>query len=240
MKRGISLIILLLCALCLQAQSDLTWIRTKEGRMVAVPKRAVFDLNLPKFTYKSFTPSDRQLIEAKLREFIPDLPVQSAYEQERPMDMIISSAAYQPFFNPYTPMLRRVSPMALDFHEVSIIPVSEQVAFITSGQQYTWPGIGGLTRINTELLWTYDRFSLSGGAFGGRYFTPFNPSPQFMGGFNAMASYDSERMGTIYVLRSQRKKQPTYADEPVLQPYKRRRSIRIQGERQRLQGRRRG
>lgn len=118
MKRGISLIILLLCALCLQAQSDLTWIRTKEGRMVAVPKRAVFDLNLPKFTYKSFTPSDRQLIEAKLREFIPDLPVQSAYEQERPMDMIISSAAYQPFFNPYTPMLRRVSPMALDFHEV--------------------------------------------------------------------------------------------------------------------------
>ena len=108
MKRGISLIILLLCALCLQAQSDLTWIRTKEGRMVAVPKRAVFDLNLPKFTYKSFTPSDRQLIEAKLREFIPDLPVQSAYEQERPMDMIISSAAYQPFFNPYTPMLRRV------------------------------------------------------------------------------------------------------------------------------------
>ncbi len=33
---------------------------------------------------------------------------------------------------------------------------------------------------------------------------------------------------------------PTYADEPVLQPYKRRRSIRIQGERQRLQGRRRG
>ena len=57
MKRGISLIILLLCALCLQAQSDLTWIRTKEGRIVAVPKRAVFDLNLPKFAYKSFTPS---------------------------------------------------------------------------------------------------------------------------------------------------------------------------------------
>lgn len=84
MKRGISLIILLLCALCLQAQSDLTWIRTKEGRMVAVPKRAVFDLNLPKFTYKSFTPSDRQLIEAKLREFIPDLPVQSAYEPGTP------------------------------------------------------------------------------------------------------------------------------------------------------------
>ena len=40
MKRGISLIILLLCALCLQAQSDLTWIRTKEGRMVAVPDRS--------------------------------------------------------------------------------------------------------------------------------------------------------------------------------------------------------
>ena len=88
MKRGISLITLLLCALCLQAQSDLTWVRTGEGRMVAVPKRAVFDLNLPKFAYKSFTPSDRQLIEAKLREFTPNFPAQSAYEQERPMDMI--------------------------------------------------------------------------------------------------------------------------------------------------------
>ena len=138
MKRGISLIILLLCAFSMQAQSDLTWIRTAEGRMVVVPKRAVFDLNLPKFAYRNFTPSDRQLIEAKLREFIPDLPTSSVFDQERPMDMIISSAAYQPFFNPYTPMLRRVSPMALDFHEVSVVPVSEQLAFITSGQQYTW------------------------------------------------------------------------------------------------------
>lgn len=44
MKRGISLIILLLCALCLQAQSDLTWIRTKEGRMVAVSQTGGFRL----------------------------------------------------------------------------------------------------------------------------------------------------------------------------------------------------
>ena len=80
MKRGISLIILLLCALCLQVQSDLTWNRTKEGRMVAVPKRAVFDLHLPKFTSKSFTPSHRQLIDANLREFCPDLPVPAATE----------------------------------------------------------------------------------------------------------------------------------------------------------------
>ena len=190
MKWGISVILLLLCTLFLQAQSNLTWIRTKEGKMVAVPKRMVFDLDLPKFVYKSFTPSNRQLIEAKLREFVPDFPVWSVYEQERPMDMTISPVAYQPFFNPYTPMLRRVSPMALDFHEVLIVPASEQVTFITSGRQYTWPGAGGLTRINVELLWRHDRFSLSGGAFGGRYFTPFNPSPQFMGGFNAMASYD--------------------------------------------------
>ncbi|MCD7850739.1 MAG: hypothetical protein LUH63_13990 [Parabacteroides sp.] len=98
MKRGISLIILLLCAFSMQAQSDLTWIRTGEGRIVAVPKRAVFDLNLPKFAYRNFTPSDRQLIEAKLREFIPDLPAVSIFDQERPMDMIISSTAYQSFF----------------------------------------------------------------------------------------------------------------------------------------------
>ena len=189
MKRGISLIILLLCALCLQAQSDLTWIRTKEGRMVAVPKRAVFDLNLPKFTYKSFTPSDRQLIEAKLREFIPDLPVQSAYEQERPMDMIISSAAYQPFFNPYTPMLRRVSPMALDFHEVSIIPVSEQVAFITSGltihmarHRWSYPDQHGTTMDIRPVLPVGRRFRRT-------LFHPFNPSPNSWAGSMRSASY---------------------------------------------------
>lgn len=151
---------------------------------------AVFDLNLPKFTYKSFTPSDRQLIEAKLREFIPDLPVQSAYEQERPMDMIISSAAYQPFFNPYTPMLRRVSPMALDFHEVSIIPVSEQVAFITSGQQYTWPAsvvLPGSTRnYYGHTTGSPCREALSADAISPRSILP----PNSWAGFNAMASYD--------------------------------------------------
>lgn len=103
-------------------------------------------------------------------------------------------------------MLRRVSPMALDFHEVSVVPVSEHLAFITSGQQYTWPGVGGLTRINTELLWTHERFSLSGGAFGGRYFTSFNPSPEIYGWLQCNGQLrpdgldDSQGMGAIHLL----------------------------------------
>lgn len=188
--RGIGLLILLACTLCLHAQSELTWIRTGEGRIVAVPKRAVFELNLPKNAYKSVTPSDMHAIEAKLREFVPDLVVPTAFDRERPMDMAISSTAYQPFFNPYTPMLRRVSPMALDFHEASIVPVNEKVSFITSGQQYTWPGIGGLTRIDTELQWNAGHLAFTGGTFAGRYFTPFNLSPQLMGGFHLMSAYE--------------------------------------------------
>ena len=59
------------------------------------------------------------------------------------MDMQVLSAAYRPFFNPFTPMLRRVSPMALDFQEASFTPISETTGLLTVGEQFTWPGVGG-------------------------------------------------------------------------------------------------
>lgn len=187
MKQVIYLVILLLCSSLLKAQSDFTWMRNKEGKMIAVPKRATFNLNMPEFSYFNYKPSERQLIEAQLRKFIPDLPVSM---EDRPMDMMIGSAAYQPFFNIYAPMIRRVSPMSFDFAETSFTPLSDNLTFLVTGQQYTWPGMGGLTRINPELVWHKDRLTISGGAFGGRYFTPFNPSPLLMGGFNVMGHYE--------------------------------------------------
>lgn len=191
MKRSLLICLLLSCVTsCLWAQTDLTWIRTKEGKIVAVPKRAVFHLNLPKTIFKSYTPSDRHIIEAKLREFTPNLTAPIQFEQERPMDMMILSEAYRPFFNPYTPMLWAVSPMALDFNEISILPLNEQASFFASGQQYTWPGVGGLTRMNVGTTWQNDRVNFSVSGFGGRYYTPFNPSPMLMGGFRATAGYE--------------------------------------------------
>lgn len=125
----------------------------------------------------------------KLKEFVPHIrPVRT---DERPMDMQVSSAAYQPFFNVFTPMIRQVSPMALDFNEVSIVPISDDFLFLVNGRQYTWPGAGGLTTVDGELIWQKERWTLSGGAFAGKYFTPFNPSPQLTGGFNASVRYDA-------------------------------------------------
>lgn len=201
MKRVISLLALLLWACTLNAQSDFTWTRNKDGKIIVLPKRPVFGLNLPKIDYeKLYLHSTHSLIEEQLRTFKPELQDEIQFHvglEDRPMDRQVLSTAYQPFFNPYTPMLRQISPMALDFHEVSLVPIDEKLTFVTSGQQYTWPGVGGLTRINTGLTWNVDRWTFSGGAFAGRFFTPFNPSPQLTGGFNVMASYELTDWMTI-------------------------------------------
>ena len=194
MKRMISFLAMMFCAITVFAQSDFTWAKNKEGKIIVLPKRATFNLSLPQFNYdKIHLYSQKGSLKEQLEKFKPDYSNQLHFapaSEDRPMDMRVLSTAYQPFFNPFTPMLRRVSPMALDFHEVSLVPVTDRLTFVTSGRQYTWPGMGGLTRINTELVWNKDRLTLSAGAFGGRFFTPFNPSPQLMGGFNAMATYE--------------------------------------------------
>lgn len=188
MKRGCLLFGLLICMICvsLNAQSDLTITLDKEGKILILPREKQYELNLPPLSYKSYTPASTREIETKLQEFMPGLPVKA---DERPMDMQVSSAAYMPYFNVFTPMLERVSPMALDFDETSVVPVSHQAFFLVNGQQYTWPGLGGLTRIEPQLMWQNERWMLSVGAFAGKFFTPFNPSPQLMGGVNAQVRY---------------------------------------------------
>lgn len=188
MKNGLVIWLLLLAATCVQAQSDLVLMMNKEGKLIAIPKRMSYELNIPEFSYKSYTPANTLALDKRLREFMPDLPPGI---DERPMDMQVLSAAYQPFFNVFTPMIRRVSPMAMDFNEVSITPVSDHVDFLVNGQQYTWPGAGGITRITTALVWRNDNWTVSGGAFAGRFYTPFNSSPGFMGGAHAEVGYQA-------------------------------------------------
>lgn len=195
MKREYFLLVALwMCAFCGYAQSELDFILNKEGKMISIPKYKTFELKIPKFTLSSYTPSSTQIIDAKLREYHPGLfPTMD----ERPMDMQVLSGAYRPFFNVFTPMLRRVSPMALDFNETSVTPISETTAFVVNGSQFTWPGAGGLTTISPYLEWHKDKWTVAGGAFAGRYYTPFNPSPGLMGGVNALVSFEATDWMTI-------------------------------------------
>ena len=135
MRRGLFIFMAWICVVGIHAQSDFSFILNKEGKIIVLPKNKTYELNIPKASYKTFTPAGTRDIDIKLREFTPDIPHTSL--QERPMDMQISSAAYQPFFNVYTPMLREVSPMALDFNETYMKRLNESFDLIANGVQYT-------------------------------------------------------------------------------------------------------
>lgn len=188
MKRGFLLIMVWLCTIGMQAQSEFSFILNKEGKIIAIPKSKNYELNLPKFFYKSYTPASTRDIDIKLRQFVPNL---TPSIDERPMDMQVLSEAYRPFFNVFTPMIREVSPMALDFNETYVKQLSDNFDFLANGTQYTWPGAGGLTTMNTAVSWHSGNWRVYGGAFGGRFFTPFNPSPQLVGGFNSQVEFEA-------------------------------------------------
>lgn len=190
MKRGCLLLIMIsLLVHFVQAQTpaELTYTVNKEGKIIAIPKFKTYELNIPEYSYKSYTPSSNREIEMKLQEFMPEFqPVLD----ERPMDMQVLSAAYRPFFDIYAPMMYAVSPMAFDFSETSINPISDNLAFFTTGTQYSWPGLGRITTINPGMIWHQDNWTITGGGFAGRFHTPFNPHPGYMGGVNLQVRYD--------------------------------------------------
>ncbi|MDR1937602.1 MAG: hypothetical protein LBQ73_03760, partial [Tannerellaceae bacterium] len=189
MKRGSLLLLFLFAAFCVEAQPEMTLILNKEGKMMMIPKRKTYELNIPPYSYKSYTPASSPMrIGMDLQEFTP---YHSTILDERPMDMQVLSEAYRPFFNVYTPMLRRVSPLALDFREASVVSLGDDLSLLTIGEQATWPLLGGTTAINSNVVWRYDRWTLSGGGFAGRYYTPANLSPGFMGGVNTQARYEA-------------------------------------------------
>lgn len=86
-------------------------------------------------------------------------------------------------------MLREVSPMALDFNETYTKRLNESFDLIANGVQYTWPGVGGMTIMNGGISWHSGNWSLYGGGFGGRFFSPFNPSPGITAGANVQVEY---------------------------------------------------
>ena len=122
MKTVCLLFVLAFTAFEAAAQAGMTLILNKEGKIIAIPRRKTYELRIPAYSYGSYTPASRMATEMKLREFTPEAPPETP--DELPMNMQTLSEAYRPFFNVYTPMLRRVAPFALDFSETSVVPLA--------------------------------------------------------------------------------------------------------------------
>jgi hypothetical protein len=115
--------------------------------------------------------------------------------EELPMNQVILSGAYRPFYNPFTPMLRRLSPYAFDFNEASVVPMGDHLSLLTIGRRDTWPLLGGVNDLNARLVWRNKRLTISGGIVGGAYFTPMDPSSHLMFGTSLHLRYDlNERL----------------------------------------------
>lgn len=173
-----------------QSLPRLRFIMGKEGKLTAIPVLGTAaPIRIPEVGYASYTPSASYLqrLEIEQAEFRPETAALSA---ERPMDMNVLSGAYRAFFDEYAAMLKRVSPMALDFDEYEVYPVGAQSAFVLHGRQFTMPGAGGVTTAGAAIAWGNERLTLTGGAFAGRYFSPYATAPRFMGGANVSARYE--------------------------------------------------
>ncbi|MDR1982053.1 MAG: hypothetical protein LBQ39_10630 [Tannerellaceae bacterium] len=189
MKRFFLYGLFLFCVSLVRGQSSFIYSVNSEGKIIAIPTpRVNWSLKIPELSYKSYTPSSAAKIDMKWQEFVPEM---SLSLDERPANMQILSGAYRPFFHAYAPMLRRTSPMAFDFSEFSITPLTENLSFLVHGYQYAWPGAGGKTAINPMMVWEKGKWTVLGGGFAGKFYTPFNPHPELMGGVNIQATYDA-------------------------------------------------
>ena len=74
MRRGLFIFMAWICVVGIQAQSDFSFILNKEGKIIVLPKNKTYELNIPKASYKTFTPAGTRDIDIKLREFTPDIP----------------------------------------------------------------------------------------------------------------------------------------------------------------------
>ncbi|MDH6534345.1 hypothetical protein D0T51_03720 [Parabacteroides sp. 52] len=190
MRQGFLLFICLGFCLIGKAQSkEFDFVLNKEGKIIALPKKKDYTLNIPKISYETYQPANTQELDKKLREFTPNY--QSLTLDERPMNMQVQSEAYRPFYNVYAPMLRRITPMAFDFNETSTSHLHENWALVLNGRQHSWPGAGGLTTIHSALVWHKDKLSIAGSGYAGHYYTPFNLSPEHMVGVNLHLRYEA-------------------------------------------------
>ena len=189
-RRILALAAFLTLALMAAAQSDLTWFVDKSGKIFVLPKMKQYHLEYTPLEKIDLTPRGSRAID--LEHLQLDLVPQPTVE-ERPADMRVLSGAMRPFFDPFFPMHQSLSPtgMGLDFDELYVYPLADQVDFLARGAQYSWPGIAGTTTFSTLISWHNDRLRITGGAFGGRYFTPFTSDASLMVGAHLHISYQA-------------------------------------------------
>lgn len=193
MRKWMLLISCLSVILYIHAQNNYTYTVNKEGKIVVLPQKPDIDLSFPAYNYNSYTPPTKTAIENQLNNIVvPGAPRVA----DLPFSMQILSVAYRPYFNPFISMIYRSNPFALNFREVNNLPLNENLTLRTIGVKDLWVGMGGITRLNPSMVWSNGRLSISGGTFVTSYSTPFNISPEYMGGFNAHISYElSELIG---------------------------------------------
>ena len=93
----ITLIILSLICLALgraNAQSDLSLVLDKEGKIVAIPKPKPFELDIQDVSELDYTPKGSRPVDLQWLSFQPE---EYTIHLERPMDMNVLSGAYRPF-----------------------------------------------------------------------------------------------------------------------------------------------
>ena len=196
MRTIVCILIVWICAVNTHAQSGFSWFLDNEGKIIALPKsQKKIEMNIPKTTYQSFSPFSFARTKSELSLLSPNAPLPSL--TERPMDMHISSGAYQPFFNVYTPMLQKANPMSLDFCELFIKQINDRFDVIATGIQFTWGGIGGTTYMNSAISWHNDRWRLYAGGFGSRTYNLFNPHPDVTIGVNIQMDYQANDWLTL-------------------------------------------
>ncbi|MDR2495605.1 MAG: hypothetical protein LBD21_00535 [Tannerellaceae bacterium] len=194
MKQNVQLLCItfMLFASAVQAQLSGDIMFDKDGRPFTIPRFHDYNLNLQPSATEPLLNADRRasVLPAAYESF--SSPEALA---DLPLNVHVLSTAYAPFYNPYTPMMRRVSPFALDFSEARAMPLGDNMALITYGRKATLPLFGGQTDISTQLAWQHNNLTIAGGIFAGNYYTPLNPSPALMGGINLNARYQfAEKM----------------------------------------------
>lgn len=176
-------------------QSEFQYILDKEMKRFALPrpKGKEYVLKVPEAKFDSYTPAST--LRLHLWTDLDNPEFDQPLRDERPMDMQIRSEAYRPYYDVYSPMLRRISPMAFDFHETTVVPMTDNFTFLVSGHQYTWPGAGGYVSVIPSLAWQSGQWTLTGSGFAGRHYTPFNPSPGINVGANLGVRFEiNDRM----------------------------------------------
>lgn len=81
MRRGLFIFMAWICVVGIQAQSDFSFILNKEGKIIVLPKNKTYELNIPKASYKTFTPAGTRDIDIKLRSsrrYSPYVPTRAS------------------------------------------------------------------------------------------------------------------------------------------------------------------